>query len=195
MINALGLLEVEGMVAAVDAADAMLKAANVRLLSHEVLDPGRLTLVVEGDLAACRAALDAGAAAARRTGCVISCREIGRPEEDTQRLIGGFQAPPPAPMPPADPASSEALLTLLASVRQGMTAGEVAAHFAWPLDKARQALEQLFSAGTLQKSITCRRCRERLAPGFNDYEKASFCKFAPSLLRGVAGRHQADASG
>ena len=68
MINALGLLEVEGMVAAVDAADAMLKAANVRLLSHEVLDPGRLTLVVEGDLAACRAALDAGAAAARRTG-------------------------------------------------------------------------------------------------------------------------------
>ena len=147
MINALGLLEVEGMVAAVDAADAMLKAANVRLLSHEVLDPGRLTLVVEGDLAACRAALDAGSAAARRT----SCREIGRPEEDTQRLIGGFQPPPPAPMPPADPASSEALLTLLASVRQGMTAGEVAAHFAWPLDKARQALEQLFSAGTLRK--------------------------------------------
>lgn len=49
MINALGLLEVEGMVAAIDAADAMLKAANVRLLSHEVLDPGRLTLVVEGD--------------------------------------------------------------------------------------------------------------------------------------------------
>mgnify|MGYP000484610938 CR=1 FL=1 len=57
MINALGLLEVDGMVAAIDAADAMLKAANVRLLSHEVLDPGRLTLVVEGDLAACRAAL------------------------------------------------------------------------------------------------------------------------------------------
>ena len=72
MINALGLLEVDGMVAAVDAADAMLKAANVRLLSHEVLDPGRLTLVVEGDLAACRAALDAGSAAAQRTGRVIS---------------------------------------------------------------------------------------------------------------------------
>ena len=45
MINALGLLEVDGMVAAIDAADTMLKAANVRLLSHEVLDPGRLTLV------------------------------------------------------------------------------------------------------------------------------------------------------
>lgn len=77
MINALGLLEVDGMVAAIDAADAMLKAANVRLLSHEVLDPGRLTLVVEGDLAACRAALDAGCAAAMRTGRVISRKEIG----------------------------------------------------------------------------------------------------------------------
>ncbi|PCR32023.1 ethanolamine utilization protein EutK, partial [Klebsiella pneumoniae] len=94
----------------------------------------------------------AGSAAARRTGCVISRRENWSPRKRIpQRLIGGFQPPPPAPMPPADPASSEALLTLLASVRQGMTAGEVAAHFAWPLDKARQALEQLFSAGTLRK--------------------------------------------
>ena len=90
MINALGLLEVDGMVAAIDAADAMLKAANVRLLSHEVLDPGRLTLVVEGDLAACRAALDAGCAAAMRTGRVISRKEIGRPDDDTHHR----QSPP-----------------------------------------------------------------------------------------------------
>ncbi|MFH7223672.1 ethanolamine utilization protein EutK, partial [Klebsiella pneumoniae] len=70
---------------------------------------------------------------------------------DTQRLIGGFQLPTPATMPPADSASSEALRTLLASVRQGMTAGEVAAQFDWPLDNARQALEQLFSTGSLRK--------------------------------------------
>ncbi|ESM99334.1 ethanolamine utilization polyhedral-body-like protein EutK [Klebsiella oxytoca] len=151
MINALGLLEVDGMVAAVDAADAMLKAANVRLLSHEVLDPGRLTLVVEGDLAACRAALDAGSAAAQRTGRVVSRREIGRPEEDTQRLIGGFQPQPEAPQPPVIAESSEPLLALLASTRQGMTAGEVAAHFGWSLDEARKALEQLFSTGSLRK--------------------------------------------
>ncbi|MDM4207114.1 ethanolamine utilization microcompartment protein EutK [Klebsiella spallanzanii] len=153
MINALGLLEVDGMVAAVDAADAMLKAANVRFLSHQVLDPGRLTLVVEGDLAACRAALDAGSAAAERTGRVISRREIGRPEEDTQRLIGGFQRQPQpqAPEPPAESESAAALLALLASVRQGMTAGEVAAHFGWSLEEARKALEQLFSAGALRK--------------------------------------------
>lgn len=151
MINALGLLEVDGMVAAVDAADAMLKAANVRLLSHEVLDPGRLTLVIEGDLAACRAALDAGSAAAQRTGRVISRREIGRPEEDTQRLISGFQRQQETQEAPATTESSEALVALLTSVRQGMTAGEVAAHFGWSLEEARKALEQLFSAGALRK--------------------------------------------
>ena len=163
MINALGLLEVDGMVAAVDAADAMLKAANVRLLSHEVLDPGRLTLVVEGDLAACRAALDAGSAAAARTGRVISRKEIGRPDDDTQWLIGGFKRQPKKPeqKPEAKPEktqdasvtseSSAQLLSLLASVRQGMTAGEVAAHFGWSLDEARNALEQLFSDGALRK--------------------------------------------
>ncbi|EEM2502966.1 TPA: ethanolamine utilization microcompartment protein EutK [Salmonella enterica subsp. indica] len=155
MINALGLLEVDGMVAAVDAADAMLKAANVRLLSHQVLDPGRLTLVVEGDLAACRAALDAGSAAAQRTGRVISRKEIGRPEEDTQWLIGGFtRATTPskkASEVPATPEFADALLALLASVRQGMTAGEVAAHFGWPLEQAKNVLEQLFSDGALRK--------------------------------------------
>ncbi|EAA8276552.1 ethanolamine utilization microcompartment protein EutK [Salmonella enterica] len=155
MINALGLLEVDGMVAAVDAADAMLKAANVRLLSHQVLDPGRLTLVVEGDLAACRVALDAGSAAAQRAGRVISRKEIGRPEEDTQWLIGGFTRAPTSPEKtsdvPATPEFAEALLALLASVRQGMTAGEVAAHFGWPLEQARNVLESLFSEGVLRK--------------------------------------------
>ncbi|EFD5000708.1 ethanolamine utilization microcompartment protein EutK [Escherichia coli] len=161
MINALGLLEVDGMVAAIDAADAMLKAANVRLLSHEVLDPGRLTLVVEGDLAACRAALDAGCAAAMRTGRVISRKEIGRPDDDTQWLVAGFNRQPKQPDASAIAVgSADELLALLTSVRQGMTAGEVAAHFGWPLEKARNALEQLFSAGTLRK----RSSRYRLKP-------------------------------
>lgn len=176
MINALGLLEVDGMVAAVDASDAMLKAASVRLLSYEVLDPGRLTLVVEGDLAACRAALDAGSAAAQRTGRVISRVEIGRPEDDTQWLVGGFQHKPKQPEPAKKPDEnavcavpessdescvltqstetpelSEKLLALLASVRRGMTAGEVSAHFGWPLEQARSLLEQLLTAGVLRK--------------------------------------------
>ena len=163
MINALGLLEVDGMVAAVDAADAMLKAANVRLLSHEVLDPGRLTLVVEGDLAACRAALDAGSAAAARTGRVISRKEIGRPDDKRQPKkpepkkpeqkpeVKSDVAPEKTQEAPVSSESSDELLALLTSVRQGMTAGEVAAHFGWSLDEARNALEQLFSDGALRK--------------------------------------------
>ena len=146
MINALGLLEVDGMVAAIDAADAMLKAANVRLLSHEVLDPGRC-------------------AAAMRTGRVISRKEIGRPDDDTQWLVTGFNRQPKQPVREPDAPvivaeSADELLALLTSVRQGMTAGEVAAHFGWPLEKARNALEQLFSAGTLRK----RSSRYRLKP-------------------------------
>ncbi|EGN6426079.1 ethanolamine utilization protein EutK, partial [Salmonella enterica subsp. enterica serovar Mbandaka] len=101
------------------------------------------------------AALDAGSAAAQRTGRVISRKEIGRPEEDTQWLIGGFaRATTPtekAPQVPATPEFAEALLALLASVRQGMTAGEVAAHFGWSLEQARNVLEQLFSDGALRK--------------------------------------------
>lgn len=91
MINALGLLEVSGLVAGIDAVDAMLKSASVRLLDHKVLDPGRVTLVIEGDLAACRAALDAGAAAASRSGAVISCQTIGRPDKDTEWLVMHLQ--------------------------------------------------------------------------------------------------------
>lgn len=97
MINALGLLEVYGFVAGVEAMDAMLKSANVRLLSHSVTPSALVTVVVEGDLAACRAALDAGSAAAERIGGKVICRkDLGRPEKDTERMVlsfcGGTQA-------------------------------------------------------------------------------------------------------
>lgn len=88
------------------------KQLTFRLLSHEVLDPGRLTLVVEGDLAACRAALDAGCAAAMRTGRVISRKEIGRPDDDTQWLVTGFNRQPKQPVRnPTRQLSSRNLLT------------------------------------------------------------------------------------
>lgn len=103
MINALGLLEISGLIAGVDAVDAMLKSASVRLLDHKVLDPGRITLVIEGDLAACRAALEAGTAAANCTGAVISCQTIGRPDKDTEWLVthlqGAFRTDPLPPEP------------------------------------------------------------------------------------------------
>ena len=76
MIDSLGLLEVYGLASGIEAADAMLKSANVRILNYEMLIPGMITLVVEGDLASCRAALDAGAAAASRGGKVIGHKVI-----------------------------------------------------------------------------------------------------------------------
>jgi ethanolamine utilization protein EutK len=108
-INSLGLLEVRGLVAGIEAADAMLKSARVRLLREHQVNPGLITLVVEGDLAACRASVDAGVAAASRIGEIISQRVIGAPDADTDDFIleradqsalpfaapgGGGKAPP-----------------------------------------------------------------------------------------------------
>ena len=69
--NALGLIEVNGLLAAIEAADAMLKSATVRLSRRHVISPGLVTVVVEGDIASCRAAVDAGSAAAARVGTKI----------------------------------------------------------------------------------------------------------------------------
>jgi ethanolamine utilization protein EutK len=89
-INSLGLLEVRGLVTGIEAADAMLKSAQVRLLRQHQVSPGLITLVVEGDLAACRASVDAGIAAASRVGEVISQRVIGAPDEDTGVFVLGL---------------------------------------------------------------------------------------------------------
>lgn len=86
-IDALGFVEARGLVTAIVAADAMVKAANVKLIRQHQLDPRFITLVVEGDLAACRAAVDAGVAAASRVGEVVSRLEIGRPDDDTDRMV------------------------------------------------------------------------------------------------------------
>jgi ethanolamine utilization protein EutK len=159
-MNSLGLLEVYGLVAGIDAADAMLKAANVRLLNHEVLNPGMVTLVVEGDLAACRAALDAGSAAAARTGRVVSRKELGRPDEDIERLVCSFGRKPSAKPAAIKTQTTQALLEVLQTQSHGMTTGEVAAHFNWPLEEARMQLEALFHDGKLRK----RSSRYRLKP-------------------------------
>ena len=80
MNNACGFLEVKGLVASIEAADAMLKAASVRLTTQITTSPGLITLVVEGDIGSCRAAIDAGRLAAERLGGLVSEKVIGRPE-------------------------------------------------------------------------------------------------------------------
>ena len=86
-VDAIGFVEVVGLVAAVEAADAMVKAARVRLLKQHTISPGWVTVVVEGDLASCKAAVDAGKAAAARLGQVLSTLVLGRPDRDTEGLV------------------------------------------------------------------------------------------------------------
>jgi ethanolamine utilization protein EutM len=82
---ALGLVETVGLAAAIEAADAMVKAANVTLVTRQQPGGGLITIIVRGDVGATKAAVDAGAAAAGRVGRVVSARVIPRPHED----IGG----------------------------------------------------------------------------------------------------------
>jgi microcompartment protein CcmL/EutN len=84
---ALGLIETKGLVGAIEAADAMLKAANVVLVGKERTDPAMITIKIVGDTAAVRAAVDAGAAAAQRVGSLISVHVIPRPAENVDELI------------------------------------------------------------------------------------------------------------
>jgi len=87
MNNALGLIETKGMVAAVEAADAMVKAANVTLIGKEHVGGGLVTVMVRGDVGAVKAATDAGAAAAQRVGELISVHVIPRPHGDVESIL------------------------------------------------------------------------------------------------------------
>ena len=89
-INALGFVEVRGLAAAIETADAMLKCADVRLLRQLLRDPVQTTLTVEGSLGACRAAVDAGEAMAVSLGAFVSSSVMGRPADDTAEFVLRF---------------------------------------------------------------------------------------------------------
>ena len=79
MEEALGMVECRGLVAMIEAADTMVKAANVQLVGYEKIDAGLVTAIVRGEVAAVKSAVDAGAAAARRVGEVVATHVIPRP--------------------------------------------------------------------------------------------------------------------
>ncbi len=87
MNNALGLIETKGLVGAIEAADAMVKSANVVLTGYEKIGSGLTTIIVRGDVGAVRAAVDSGVAAAERVGTVVSSHVIPRPHADVEKLI------------------------------------------------------------------------------------------------------------
>lgn len=95
-LEALGMIETKGLVSLIEASDAMLKAANVTLLGWQKIGSGLVTAFVVGDVAAVKAAVDAGAAAAGRIGEVVGIQVIPRPHEDTGRVLPGSGSKPAA---------------------------------------------------------------------------------------------------
>jgi microcompartment protein CcmL/EutN len=87
--EALGLIETKGLVGAVEASDAMVKAANVILVGKEYIGSGYVTVMVRGDVGAVKAATDAGAAAARRVGELLAVHVIPRPHEHVETILPG----------------------------------------------------------------------------------------------------------
>ncbi|MCT8977201.1 ethanolamine utilization microcompartment protein EutM [Clostridium sp. CX1] len=85
--DALGMIETKGLVGAVEAADAMVKAANVYLIGKEYVGGGLVTVMVRGDVGAVKAATDAGAAAAQRVGELISVHVIPRPHSEVEVIL------------------------------------------------------------------------------------------------------------
>ena len=85
--DALGMVETKGFIGSVEAADAMVKAANVTLVGTEYIGAGYVTVLVRGDVGAVKAATDAGAAAARRVGELVSVHVIPRPHADVERIL------------------------------------------------------------------------------------------------------------
>ena len=87
MTDALGMVETRGLVGAVEAADAMVKAANVTLIGREQVGSGLVTVMVRGDVGAVKAATDARAAAASRVGELVSVHVIPRPHEEVEMIL------------------------------------------------------------------------------------------------------------
>lgn len=86
-LEALGMVETKGLVGAVEAADAMVKAANVVLVGKEYIGAGFVTVMVRGDVGAVKASTDAGAAAARRVGELVSVHVIPRPHSEVEKVL------------------------------------------------------------------------------------------------------------
>ncbi|WP_341779970.1 BMC domain-containing protein [Levilactobacillus sp. HBUAS70063] len=93
MNNALGMIETKGLVASIEAADAMVKAANVEMMGQEKIGSGLVTVMVRGDVGAVKAAVDAGVAAAENIGEVMSSYVIPRPHAEVENILPAANKP------------------------------------------------------------------------------------------------------
>ncbi len=98
--EALGMVETKGLIGAIEAADAMVKAANVKLIGKEMIGSGLVTVMVRGDVGAVKASVDAGAAAAKRVGELVSVHVIPRPHDEVEGILPEKSAAKPAKAEP-----------------------------------------------------------------------------------------------
>lgn len=152
-MQALGMIEVYGYLTAVEALDSALKAANVSRLGVEKVRGGLVTVLVEGDVGAVKAAMDASAAAAERVGTVISVHVIPRPADDVTRMLKGGKKPEeptppepeqpslPEPETPAEPESEPAKAEEEKKVPQDVTVEEMQTMGVDALRRLARALE------------------------------------------------------
>ena len=96
--NSLGMIETKGLIGAIEAADAMVKSANVQLVGKEQVGGGLVTVMVRGDVGAVKAATDAGAAAAEKVGELISVHVIARPPTEVDVILPQGRQNPADPM-------------------------------------------------------------------------------------------------
>jgi len=108
-MQALGMIETKGLLAAIEAADTMLKAADVEFLAKQKVGGGRVTVLITGDVAAVKAAVDAGVTAVKQiqADCLLSCHVIPRPHDETGKLFAPAEAAEPlvenSPLPAGQP--------------------------------------------------------------------------------------------
>jgi ethanolamine utilization protein EutM len=106
--EALGMVETKGLIGAIEAADAMVKAANVALVGKEMIGSGLVTVMVRGDVGAVKASVDAGAAAAKRVGELVSVHVIPRPHGEVEGILPQKDEPKPVKAEPKVKAAAKA---------------------------------------------------------------------------------------
>lgn len=149
-MNALGMIETRGLIGSIEAADAMLKAANVTLMNKTQVGGGLVTVMVCGDVGAVKAAVDAGAAAAERVGELLSVHVIPRPAADVERILDPRKPEPTAaklPLSQQAPAEEEQSVDTAASEKLPTDAQELAEMESEELEESEESEESEEGAG------------------------------------------------
>lgn len=159
-----GFIETRGYVAAIVAADAMVKAAKVELLKFQKIGAAFVTVIVKGDLAACQAAVDAGVEAAKRAGRLVSSHIIANPYEDTEAMVESKQkgrskgwgkrrrqVKAAAAKPATQASPAEAILHYLKTKKQGATLKELVGYLRKSAAEVRVIVKRLMDQGKIEK--------------------------------------------